>query len=278
MSLGRRPQINNDFYDTLGERWYQDDRHPIALLRAEAIQKLAYVERVLLETGLRPPSRILDIGCGAGLLTIPLAEKGYEIKGIDLSEGSLAVARSRMGRGLRLSFERGDAYSLEEGPGAYDAVLMMDFLEHLERPQAALNEAAHVLRAGGLLIFHTFNRTIYSYLLAIKAIERFSAESPRNIHVYHLFIKPHELQRMCEQAGLGIGERIGIRPRFFTKAFWWSLAHRRIHPDFEFTTTSSLLVGYLGYAVKKLVKPREPSPPRESGSSQRPDPLDKPYR
>ena len=242
-------RINNAFYDELGERWYEDDGHPVALLRAETRERLAYAETVFQTLG-SGPARILDLGCGGGLMTIPLARDGRAIKGVDLSEGSLAVARSRAPEGLNIEFEKGDIYRLDEPSGAYDAVLMMDVLEHLERPGAALQEAARVLRPGGVLIFHTFNRTLFSYLLAVKAIELFSRDAPRNMHLYRLFIKPAELERMCADAALRIRETRGIRPRFLSKAFCWTLLRRRVHPDFAFTRARSLLVGYMGYAVK----------------------------
>jgi 2-polyprenyl-6-hydroxyphenyl methylase/3-demethylubiquinone-9 3-methyltransferase len=242
-------RINNAFYDELGERWYEGDSHPVALLRAETRARLAYVETVF-QTFEPGPARILDLGCGGGLMTIPLARLGRAIKGVDLSEGSLAVARSRAPKDLDVEFEKGDVYRLDEPSAAYDAVLAMDVLEHLERPGAALKEAGRVLRPGGVFMFHTFNRTLLSYLLAVKAIELFSRDAPRNIHLYRLFIKPAELERLCADAELQIRETRGIRPRFFSKAFWWTLLRRRVHPDFAFTRARSLGVGYMGYAIK----------------------------
>jgi 2-polyprenyl-6-hydroxyphenyl methylase/3-demethylubiquinone-9 3-methyltransferase len=243
-------RINNAFYDELGERWYEDDAHPVALLRAETRERLAYAETVLERTLGPGPARILDLGCGGGLMAIPLAGGRRAVKGVDLSEGSLAVARSRAPVGLNVEFERGDIYRLDEPSGAYDAVLMMDVLEHLERPGAALKEAARVLRPEGVLIFHTFNRTWCSYLLAVKAIELLARDAPRNMHLYRMFIRPAELERMCADAKLQIRETCGIRPRFLSKAFWWTLLRRRVHADFAFTRARSVLVGYLGYAVK----------------------------
>lgn len=247
--MGDLAQINNRFYEDLGERWYDDDRHAIALLRAETKTRVAYIEQVLRDKGLGA-SRILDLGCGAGLITIPLAHKGHDIKGVDISENSLAVARKRMSREMKVSFAHGDVTQLNEEPETYDAVLMMDLLEHLENQQAAVFEASRVLRPGGILLFHTFNRTLLSYLVAIKGIGVVCRHSPQNLHVYHLFIKPKELRQMCARAGLTLCEMVGIRPRFFTKAFWRTLLTHRVDPEFEFTRTRSLLVGYLGYAIK----------------------------
>ena len=241
--------INNRFYEELGDRWYDDDRHPIALLRAETKTRLAYIEQVLGGAG-REGARILDLGCGGGLIAIPLAARGYDVKGIDTSENSLAVARRHVPEGVKISFAPDDVYHLREESSAYDVVLMMDLLEHLEDRQAAIAQAGRVLKPGGLLIFHTFNRNVFSYLLALKGVVILCPESPENIHVYRLFITPAELSRLCANAGLRIREFVGIRPRFFTKAFFSTLIKRAVHPDFEFQFTRSTMVGYLGYGMK----------------------------
>src|SRR4051812_7612898 len=104
--------INNAFYDELGDRWYEDDTHAIAILRAESRLKLDYVRGVLAAHGVAPPARVLDVACGAGFLSVPLARDGFRVKGVDLSAGSLAAAEKR-GRGLAdLVFCREDALKL----------------------------------------------------------------------------------------------------------------------------------------------------------------------
>lgn len=246
-------QINNRFYEDLGERWYEDDVHPIALLRAETKTRLAYIEQIL-RANIAPGAHILDLGCGAGFIAIPLVRKGYAVKGIDISENSLAVARQHAPPGLAVSFVKGNVSELREDSASYDAVLMMDLLEHLERPEEAIRQASRVLKPGGLLIFHTFNRTVFSYLVAVKGIGILCRDPPKNIHVHRLFIKPKELRRMCAGAGLKVNEFIGIRPRFLTKAFGLTLLRRRVHPGFAFRMTRSIRAGYLGYAVRSVAE------------------------
>jgi 2-polyprenyl-6-hydroxyphenyl methylase/3-demethylubiquinone-9 3-methyltransferase len=243
-------RVNNRFYEDLGERWYQDDRHPIALLRAETRARLAYIEQVL-RAHAPQGAKILDLGCGGGFITIPLACKGYDIRGIDISGNALAVAQKHLPEGKKVSFRQGDVCHLYETAGTYDAVLMMDILEHLEDREGAIGEASRMLKPGGLFLFHTFNRNILSYLLAVKGVEVLCANPPDNIHIYRLFIKPAELARICTTAEIGICEFVGVRPRFFTKAFWSSVLMRRVHPELDFGLTSSLLVGYLGYGIKQ---------------------------
>jgi len=247
-----KSKINNEFYNELGSGWYDKDQHPIAVLKAESVQKLSYIRNIFKRENISAPSLILDIGCGAGFITNPLAQEGYHIKGIDISKNSLEVARERAPKTAQITFEQKDASSLSDPDNTYDAVLMMDFLEHVEEPAKFIAEATRVLKPGGFLVFHTFNRTWMSNLLAVKALEYLMPHSPKHIHVYNLFIKPKELVQMGAKLGLIFKDISGIRPRFFSKAFAWSLFHRRIHPKFSFMLTPSLAVGYLGYFQKEV--------------------------
>lgn len=235
-----KPQVNNSFYNELGSRWYQDDSHAIALLKAESKQKLKYVREFLPKD-----SKILDVGCGAGFIANPLSRDGHTVKGIDLSENSLLVAK-KYSSGSLAQFEAQNAYSLKEKDASFDIVLLLDVLEHVENPKQVISEANRVLKPGGLLFFHTFNRTPLSRYLAIKGIGFVTRDCPEHVHVYHLFLKPDELCELGAAFGLTISDMRGIRPRIFHTPFFWSLLHRRVHPRFEFVFTHSLSVGYLG--------------------------------
>ena len=109
-------------------------------------------------------------------------------------------------------------------------------------------EAARVIRPGGVVVFHTFNRTLAAKLLAVHGMKIVARDTPEHVHVYDLFITPDELDRMAGQVGLAVREIQGVRP-LVNRDFWWSVFHRRIHPNFSFTKTRSQAVGYLGYAV-----------------------------
>lgn len=244
------PAVNNLFYDDLGERWYNDDQHIIALLRAESNLKNSYVEDVLREQNVGPGSHILDIGCGAGFLSNQLASLGYDVVGVDQSADSLAVARRHAPEGSAVEYSVADAYALNASDSSFDAVLLMDFLEHVNEPDRAIQEAARVLRTGGVMIFYTFNRTIMARLLAIHAVEMIARDCPKNFHVWHLFIKPYELKAMAADVGLAVGGFRGLRPRFWHWPFWSSLLTRRVHSDFQFQFTSNLAMGYMGFAIR----------------------------
>ncbi len=243
------PDVNNAFYTDLGDRWFEGDEHAIALLRAESRVKVRYTREALAREGAGPGARILDVACGAGLVAFPLAEAGFRVKGIDLAEGAVAAARRHAPAGLGVAFDVADAYATGEPDGSYDAVLLLDMLEHVERPGDVLREAARVVRPGGLVVFHTFNRTPAAWALAIHGMKVVARDTPEHVHVYRLFITPDELRGYAAEAGLAVRDVQGVRP-VVDRAFWWSVFHRRIHPGFGFTYTDSRAVGYAGYAVR----------------------------
>ena len=237
--------VDNEFYDELGALWYEGDGHAIALLRAETPMRLAYVRGVLARAGVHHGARILDVGCGGGLLANPLAAAGFRVRGIDRSAPSLAAARARIPEGADATYATGDALELAEPAAWYDAVLMMDILEHLDEPARAVAEAARTLKPGGVLVVHTFNRTPEAWLLAVKGIRFVSRDGPSNIHALSMFIKPAELVEAGRKCGLRRLDLTGIRPKL-DRAFLFSLFRRRVHPDFAFTLTRSTRVGYVG--------------------------------
>ena len=244
------PDVNNDFYSDLGERWFEGDEHAVALLRAESRVKVRYAREALAKAGVEPGGRVLDVACGAGLVALPLAEAGYRVRGVDLAEGAVEAARAHTPPGVDAAFAVADAYATGEAGAAYDAVLLLDMLEHVDRPADVLAEAARVVRPGGAVVFHTFNRTPAAWALAIHGMKVVARDTPPHVHVYRLFITPDELRRMAFAAGLRVMETQGIRV-VPDRAFWWSVWNRRIHPDFAFTYTRSLAVGYAGYAVRE---------------------------
>ena len=125
----------------------------------------------------------------------------------------------------------------------------MDLLEHVETPAQLVAEASRVLVPGGLLFFHTFNRTWQAKWIVIRGVEAFVANTPAHLHVLRLFLTPAEVRAMCTSSALAITELRGSRPRF-RWPLWRMIVTRRVGNDFAFTWTPSLALGYTGHARK----------------------------
>lgn len=245
-----RACVDNDFYDALGPRWTEDPSHAIALLVAEAPAKLAYVRRAIGAA----PQRIIDIGCGAGLLAVPLAVDGHTVRAVDRSAPSLEVGRSAARRaGAPVSFDRQDALALGEPDGTFDVALLLDIIEHVEDPARLVAEAVRVVRPGGIVVFHTFTRNPVAYLVAVLGPRLLTRDCPKHLHCYRNFVRPRELRRHVAAAGGRVTALEGFRPELST-ALLRTARYRRVDPDFGFRCGGPPLAGYVGIAT------RSPSP------------------
>lgn len=245
--MNNSSKINNDIYDDYGTRWYTAYDDPIALLRAENRVKLPWIHERIIAHNLNSP-HILDVGCGAGFLCNELALKGYQVSGIDLSTESLKVAR-QYDRTRSVDYQIADAYQLPFADHTMDVVTCLDFLEHVEKPEEIIKECARVLKPNGLFFFHTFSRNFLSWLLVIKAIELLVKNTPKDMHVIELFIKPQELELYCKNAEINVMEMTGLRPKFSTIPI--SAYFSGVVPEsLEFQMTPSLLLSYLGMGIK----------------------------
>ena len=238
--------VNNQIYNELGSRWYLADDDPVALLRAESKLRNPWIcEQIGKKFGLSEfKPKVLDIGCGAGFLSNTLAQQGYEVTGVDLSESSLAVAK-QYDRTQSVNYVYANADALPLAGKSQDVVCAMDFLEHVENPSQIIAEAARVLKPGGLFFFYTFNRNPLSWLLIIKAVEWFVHNTPANLHLYRYFIKPREMKAMCREAGLIVNNTVGIKPVILTPAVWKLITTGKVSPEFRFEFTRSEICGYL---------------------------------
>lgn len=239
-----RKTINNDFYDELGDAWYTASDHPIALLRAENGVRIPWV---IAEIGQN--KTVLDVGCGAGMLTNALAAAGHSAYGIDLSASSLEVA-SQKDTAKQVSYQVASAYSLPFADQTFDVVCAMDVLEHVEEPDRLIAEASRVLKPRGLFFFHTFNRNWLSYLLIIKGVEWCVPNAPKNMHVYPLFIKPNELTELCRRRDLNVQVLRGFQPKVLSLPFLKMVFQRKVPEDFTFCFSKNLATGYCGWAQK----------------------------
>jgi 2-polyprenyl-6-hydroxyphenyl methylase/3-demethylubiquinone-9 3-methyltransferase len=238
--------VNNAIYSDLGPRWYEAKDDPIALLRAEARHRNPWIAEQIAKVFGGRACAVLDVGCGAGFLANYLAERGHHVIGLDSSDEALAVATRHDATG-RVDYEHGDALALPYIDGSFNVVCALDFLEHVEDPERVIAEAARVLAPGGLFFFHTFNRNWLAWLVVIKAVEWFVHNTPDDMHLLRLFIKPEELAAMCRAHELEPIQMLGSRPRF-GRPVWRLLATGNVGDDFEFTFSTTLRLGYTGYA------------------------------
>lgn len=152
----------------------------------------------------------IDVGCGAGLLAEPLARMGAKVTGVDAAPENIAAARDHAaGQGLSIGYFAGELAALP--PATFDLVTSMEVVEHVTDPAAFIGELAARLAPGGLMILSTPNRTMLSKLLLVEAAERLGAV-PRGTHDWDQFLKPEELTKLLEGAGLEVIDRTGLSP------------------------------------------------------------------
>ena len=159
----------------------------------------------------------IDVGCGAGLLAEPLARMGAKVTGVDAAPENIAAAKAHAaGQGLDIAYFAGELADLPNpfgtnGEGVFDLVTSMEVVEHVTDPAAFIADLAARLAPGGLMILSTPNRTMLSKLLLVEAAERVGAV-PRGTHDWDQFLKPEELTKLLEGAGLEVVDRTGLSP------------------------------------------------------------------
>jgi 2-polyprenyl-6-hydroxyphenyl methylase / 3-demethylubiquinone-9 3-methyltransferase len=248
MATSSGHSVNNSVYLTLGDRWYEADDDPVALLRAQGRLHVPWVSDHLLRAFGERACRVIDVGCGAGFIANDLARQGHDVVGVDLAEPALDVAARHDATG-RVHYVRADARSLPFADASFQAACAMDFFEHVDALDPIVAEIARVLAPGGQLFFHTFNRNLLSFLVVIKGVEWFVRNVPRDMHLLRFFVKPAELRAICVAHGLVVRELFGCAPRP-SLAFLRMLATGIVPRDFAFRFTRRAWTGYTGIAEK----------------------------
>ncbi|MDT8345785.1 MAG: bifunctional 2-polyprenyl-6-hydroxyphenol methylase/3-demethylubiquinol 3-O-methyltransferase UbiG [Thermohalobaculum sp.] len=201
--------------------------------------RLGYaVEQIALTHGRDPAARrpfeglrLLDIGCGGGLLSEPMARLGASVTGVDPAERNIPVARIHAQRmGLEIDYRVATAEALVAAGESFDVVLNMEVVEHVPDPQAYLNACAALVRPGGIMICSTLNRNPKSYLMAIVGAEQIMRWLPRGTHDWRKFITPDELFAMISAAGLVPVDRKGFQ---FNPVTWtWRVSERDLSVNY----------------------------------------------
>jgi len=169
--------------------------------------------------------RILDIGCGGGLLSEPMARLGAQVVGADAAERNIPVARIHAEQsGLDIDYRHTSAEALAEAGEQFDVVLNMEVVEHVSDPPAYLRACHDLLKPGGLMVCSTLNRNPKSFVMAIIGAEHVMRWLPKGTHDWNKFITPDELFAMLSQAGLEPVDRKGF---VFNPLAWsWSISDR----------------------------------------------------
>jgi len=165
--------------------------------------------------------KVLDVGCGGGLLSEGMAERSAQVTGIDLSEKALGVARLHLlESGRSVDYRHISAESLAaEMPGSFDVVTCLEMLEHVPDPASTVAACAKLVKPGGQVVLSTLNRNPKSYLLAVIGAEYLLQMLPKGTHDYAKFIKPSELARHCKAADLEVAEIMGMTYNPFTQRY-----------------------------------------------------------
>lgn len=203
-------------FAALASRWWDPNSefkplHDINPLRVNHIDSIAPLAG----------KRVLDVGCGGGILSEAMASRGADVTGIDLVEKALVVAKLHlMESRQRVTYRHETIESVAAAePGAFDVVTCMEMLEHVPDPSATVRACSRVVRPGGWVFFSTLNRNPKSYLFAVIGAEYILKLLPKGTHEYAKFIRPSELMRYCREAGLEPDVLIGMTYNPFTKRY-----------------------------------------------------------
>jgi len=203
-------------FSALAHRWWDPESEFKPLHQINPL-RLDWIDRIAKLAG----KSALDIGCGGGILTEAMARRGARVKGIDLSDKALKVARLHLHESaLAVEYEAISAEDLAaRASAAYDVVTCMELLEHVPDPGSTVRACAGLARKGGQVFFSTINRNLKSYAFAVIGAEYVLKLLPKGTHDYMKFIKPSELARHCRDAGLEVREIIGMSYNPLTRVY-----------------------------------------------------------
>ncbi len=207
-------------FSELAHRWWDPESefrplHQINPLRLEWINTLAPLNG----------KKVLDVGCGGGILTDAMARSGAQALGIDLATKSLKVAQLHAleAQTPNVSYREVAVEALAaEQPGSFDVVTCMEMLEHVPDPASIVRACAQLVKPGGHVFFSTLNRNAKSFVFAIVGAEYVLNLLPRGTHEYAKFIRPSELARDCREAGLEWQHTRGMEYNPLTRRYWLS--------------------------------------------------------
>jgi 2-polyprenyl-6-hydroxyphenyl methylase/3-demethylubiquinone-9 3-methyltransferase len=259
-------RIDNKIYNTKQAGWWETDSpfHLIKLLLNPV--RINYIQKKLTEQfPLGLTGKIaLEVGCGGGILCEDIAKMGVDVTGIDPSEPSITCATKHAKQNdLSIKYRVAGGENIPFKDECFDIALSCDALEHVRDLPQVISEISRVMKPGGILIYDTINRTLLSYIVAIKILQRWKrwALLPANLHVWEMFIRPRELKALFLQNNLEMKENKGIVPDISPMKIV-TLLHQRVSGKLSYEEFGSkfrliegrfLNVSYMGYAIKMII-------------------------
>jgi 2-polyprenyl-6-hydroxyphenyl methylase/3-demethylubiquinone-9 3-methyltransferase len=203
-------------FEELASRWWDKNSefkplHDINPLRANWIDNLAPVAE----------KKVLDVGCGGGILAESLAQRGAQVTGIDMGDAPLGVAKlHQLESGLSIDYQKSTAENFaKQHENAFDVVTCLEMLEHVPDPSSVVQACAKMVKPGGHVFFSTINRNPKSFLFAIIGAEYVLRLLPRGTHEYAKFIRPSELANWSREADLQVNQMTGLLFNPLTKKY-----------------------------------------------------------
>ncbi|MEH6444382.1 MAG: bifunctional 2-polyprenyl-6-hydroxyphenol methylase/3-demethylubiquinol 3-O-methyltransferase UbiG [Oceanospirillaceae bacterium] len=203
-------------FEELASRWWDKNSefkplHDINPLRVNYIDSKASLEG----------KKVLDVGCGGGILSESMVQRGAQVTGIDLGAAPLKIAKLHgLESGFIVDYQQISAEEMaEQNPASYDVITCMEMLEHVPDPSSIVNACAAMLKPGGHIFFSTINRNPKSYIFAILGAEHILKMVPKGTHEFKKFIKPSELGSWIRNNSLEINDMVGMDYNLLTKEY-----------------------------------------------------------
>ncbi len=216
-----------EFYSRMAEAWWDRDGafwplHTLNELRVDYIRALVCRHFGRPGSDARPLAglRVLDVGCGGGVLSEPMARLGADVTGIDVVEKNIGVAALHAGeQNLDIDYRVMPVSDVAAAGERFDIVLNMEVVEHVADLDAFMRDCAAATAPGGMMFVATINRNPLSWLFAIVGAEYILRLLPRGTHRWSMFRKPAEIARLLEAGGLAVSDRVGVRVNPFNRHF-----------------------------------------------------------